>query len=121
MEAKRNTSILAQWIHEAAREGRQPTTEREGPFEGFCEMHVDMGAPTNKGKRSLIRFPYLQTLEKGPIPLCEDDIWKPNETHLSSHSGFMKQPAKEGSPRRKGKARLEDPVKCMLIWGAQTN
>ena len=96
MEAKRNTPILAQWIHEAAREGRQPTTESEGPFGGFCEIHVDVGAPTNKGTRSLIRFPYLQTLEKGAVPLCEDDIWKPKETQLSSHSGFMRQPAREG-------------------------
>ena len=117
MEAKRNTPILAQWIHEAAREGRQPTTESEGPFGGFCEIHVDVGTPTNKGTRSLIRFPYLQTLEKGAVPLCEDDIWKPKETQLSSHSGFMRQPAKEGSPRRKGRARLGDPVKCLLIWG----
>ena len=43
MEAKRNTTILAQWIHEAAREGRQPTTERESPFGGSCEMLADMG------------------------------------------------------------------------------
>ena len=43
VEAEGNTPILAQRIHEAAREGRQPTTERESPFGGSCEMLVDMG------------------------------------------------------------------------------
>ena len=47
MEAERDTPILAQRIHGAAREGRQPTTEREGPFGGSPAMHVDMGAQTN--------------------------------------------------------------------------
>ena len=43
VEAEGNTPILAQRIHEAAREGRQPTTERESPFGGSCEMLADMG------------------------------------------------------------------------------
>ena len=58
MEAERNTPILAQRIHEAAREGRQPTTEREGPFGGSCEMHVDMGG-TNKLGEALLNLPSL--------------------------------------------------------------
>ena len=47
MEAKENTAILAQLIHEAAREGRQPTTEGKSPFGRSSEMHVDMGEQTN--------------------------------------------------------------------------
>ena len=62
---------------------------------------------------------WIQALQKRAVQLCEDDIWKPKETPLSSHSGFMRQPAKEGSPRRKARARLEDSVKYMLMWGLQ--
>ena len=61
MEAERNTPILAQRIHGAAREGRQPTTEKECPFGGSCEMHVDMGGTNKLGGRSLICLPYFDS------------------------------------------------------------
>ena len=60
MEAKRNTPILAQRIHEAAREGRQPTTEREGPFGGSPAMHVDMGGTNKLGETLLNPLSLLQ-------------------------------------------------------------
>ena len=45
-------------------------------------------------------FNILILLEKamleGPVPLCEDDLWKPEDTPQSSHSGLMRQPTKEG-------------------------
>ena len=53
MEDTDNTAILAQRIHEAAREGT--------------------------------------------VPLCGDDIWNPQTSFASPHSGLMKQPTKEGS------------------------
>ena len=61
MEAERDTPILAQRIHGAAREGRQPTTEKECPFGGSCEMHVDMGGTNKLGGRSLICLPYFDS------------------------------------------------------------
>ena len=37
-----------------------------------------------------------EAAREGTVPLCGDDIWNPQESLASPHSGLMKQPAKEG-------------------------
>ena len=57
-----------------------------------------------------------EAAREGTVPLCGDDIWNPQTSLVSPHSGLMKQPTKEGSvsdhrggiacgPRRKGPAQ----------------
>ena len=43
-----------------------------------------------------------EAAHEGTVPLCEDDIWNPNEHPESPHSGLMRQPTKEGIPEGKG-------------------
>ena len=37
-----------------------------------------------------------EAAREGTVPLCGDDIWNPQKSLASPHSGLMKQPAKEG-------------------------
>ena len=36
-----------------------------------------------------------EAAREGTVPLCGDDIWNPQTSLVSPHSGLMKQPAKE--------------------------
>ena len=38
-----------------------------------------------------------EAAREGTVPLCGDDIWNPQTSLASPHSGLMKQPTKEGS------------------------
>ena len=65
-----------------------------------------------------------EAAREGTVPLCGDDIWNPQESLASPHSGLMKQPAKEGPFRNsrkvemaahEGRALPSDPCLCLGI------
>ena len=45
-----------------------------------------------------------EAAREGTVPLCGDDIWNPQKSLASPHSGLMKQPTKEGPFRITGEA-----------------
>ena len=66
MEAEGNTPILAQRIHEAAREGRQPT--KEGPIPGIQLVRILIWAPRTS-IRAATSMPLMPAKKLPLVPL----------------------------------------------------